>query len=62
MDGGTSEANVIMGENGNNWEIVYDDNALKFFYYYTYSVPEPATYATIFGILALALVIYKRRK
>ena len=32
------------------------------FYTYTMAIPEPAEYAVIFGVLALGLVFYRRRK
>lgn len=37
------------------------DNATSTLYV-TYSIPEPSTYAMIFGALALAFVTYRRRK
>lgn len=55
------DASVLTGDNCLSWEIKYEDNNLTFIYEYSY-IPEPSTYAAIFGTLALALVIYRRRK
>lgn len=38
------------------------NGAYEFVIYYTHVVPEPATYAAIFGALALAFAAYRRRK
>ncbi len=54
------EAEVTMGDSGLGWEIKYLDNDLIFSY--TYAIPEPSTYAMIFGALALAFAAYRRRK
>ena len=57
---GTDSSGIVtMGANGLSWEISYDDGNL--FLTYTY-IPEPTTYAAIFGALALAFVAYRRRK
>lgn len=63
MAEGTSAADVRMGANGTDWEIFYEDNALKFTYIYNYTpIPEPSTCAAVFGAMALAFAAYRRRK
>ena len=43
-----------------DWEFFRDGNWIAMYYYTT--VPEPSTYAVIFGALALAFAAYRRRK
>ncbi len=56
-----SDTIVGVGEtsyNGIRFDGVTFNDGLKFNYY----VPEPSTYAAIFGVIALAFVAYRRRK
>jgi PEP-CTERM putative exosortase interaction domain len=50
---------VITQNTGDTWEIFADGNDLKITYY---AIPEPSTYAAIFGALALAFAAYRKRK
>lgn len=52
-----AEGNVIDG----TWNKVYDDNAGYWAHTFT-AIPEPSTFAVIFGALALGFVAYRRRK
>ena len=56
--------NVYFSNNGErfngDWEFFTDGNWIAMYYYTT--VPEPSTYAVIFGALALAFAAYRRRK
>ena len=45
--------------NINGW---YDQNPGKYLHYSISAIPEPSTYAAIFGVSALALAVYRRRK
>lgn len=55
---GSEFVKVIKANAGDTYEIGYASNKLFVNYY---AVPEPATYAAIFGALALAFAAYKRR-
>ena len=60
-EGGESSANVIMGANGESWEIAYSGSG-ELIFSYTYAVPEPSTFAAIAGALALAFAAYRRKR
>lgn len=61
-------------ESGGSWELAdvldleYDGECLSFIvdgfssYGYIAAVPEPSTYAAIFGVLAIAFAVYSRRR
>lgn len=51
--------NLIKANEADSYELVADGLTLKLVYTF---VPEPSTYAAIFGALALAFVAYRRRK
>ena len=53
--------NVIKANEEDTWEIVQEGNDLLI-YYTSAVIPEPGTYAAIFGALALAFAAYRRRK
>ena len=59
-----TDGNVYFTNNGErfngDWEFFTDGNWIAMYYYTT--VPEPSTYAVIFGALALAFAAYRRRK
>lgn len=52
---------IIKANAEDTWELYYADNKL-YISYETVVVPEPSTYAAIFGALALALAAYRRKK
>lgn len=54
-------ASALFNEGGKQFEAIFSatDNSLSVSFS---QVPEPATYAAIFGVLSLALAAYKRRK
>ena len=62
--------NYGKGHEGHGWvevgDFVYDPSLMLKFdketYYSYYVIPEPSTYAMIFGALALGFVAYRRRK
>ncbi len=58
---GTSSNDIVtMGSTGLSWEIKYD-GAGNLNFTYNYLIPEPSTYATIFGALALGFAAYRRK-
>ncbi len=58
-ESGLEKVNVITRNEGDTWNIYFEDSTLMIAYT---AVPEPATYAAIFGALVLGLAIYKRQK
>lgn len=58
-ESGLEKVNVITRNEGDAWDIYFEDGTLMIAYT---AVPEPATYAAIFGVLVLGLAIYKRQK
>ena len=60
QDSHGDRVNVIALDGIDEWAITYVGNTLKLSY--TMNIPEPSTYAAIFGALALALAAYRRRK
>lgn len=55
---------TVIDANGQEWtteNLIFDDNGNASFALGT-AIPEPSTYATIFGAIALAFVAYRRRK
>lgn len=58
-ESGLEKVNVITRNEGDAWDIYFEDGTLMIAYT---AVPEPATYAAIFGALVLGLAIYKRQK
>ena len=58
-ESGLEKVNVITRNEGDTWNIYFEDGTLMIAYT---AVPEPATYAAIFGALVLGLAIYKRQK
>ena len=58
-DGENAHVNVITKSDEDIWEIIYNGSSLYFTYTY---VPEPSTYAAIFGLGALVFVLARRRK
>lgn len=58
-ESGLEKVDVITRNAGDTWDIYFEDGTLMIAYT---AVPEPATYAAIFGALVLGLAIYKRQK
>lgn len=50
---------TVFDSNGSEWNATYDESGVI---QIGAAVPEPATYAAIFGILSLAFAAYRRRK
>lgn len=58
-ESGAKKVEVITRNASDTWKIEFDYDTLMIAYT---AVPEPATYAAIFGALVLGLAIYKRQK
>lgn len=58
-DGENAHVSVITKSDEDTWEIIYNGNSLYFTYTY---VPEPSTYAAIFGLGALIFALARRRR
>lgn len=58
-DGENDLVNVIKANSGDSWTVDFDGTSLVFTY--THVVPEPATWAAIFGALAMGLALLRRR-
>ncbi|MBR4598200.1 MAG: PEP-CTERM sorting domain-containing protein [Opitutales bacterium] len=54
--------NVTKANEDDTWEILKNGNDLILSYSSSVVIPEPSTYAAIFGALALAFAAYRRRK
>jgi autotransporter-associated beta strand protein len=48
--------------NGGTWSIAQSGNNLNLNFTSSSAIPEPSTYAAIFGALALGFAVYRRRK
>ncbi len=57
ISGGDTEVSLFDSD-GQQWDIVYEDGILTV----GAAVPEPSAYAAIFGVLALVLAVYRRRR
>lgn len=58
---------ISFNEAENYWQIddtnsLYNNYILQTFTYFSLSIPEPYTYAALFGALALALALWRKRK
>ena len=58
-ESGLEKVSVITRNEGDAWDIYFEDGTLMIAYT---AVPEPSTYAAILGIAALVLAIGKRRR
>lgn len=58
-EGESDLVNVIKANAGDSWTVDFDGTSLIFTY--THVVPEPATWAAIFGALAMGLALFRRR-
>lgn len=62
LGSGTADSDIIaMGATGISWELSKSGNDLVLTYVYG-AIPEPSTYAAIFGAIVLSLAVYRRRK
>ncbi len=59
-----SENVIVQGANGDQYEMLYDETTKSYSVgeYIGTVVPEPSTYAMIFGALSLGFAMYRRRK
>ncbi len=59
-----SENVIVQGTNGDQYEMLYDETTKSYSAgeYIGTVVPEPSTYAMIFGALSLGFAMYRRRK
>ena len=56
---------VVKKNEGDSYSVLYnfDDATQKYLYQIAYTaIPEPSTYALIFGMLTLGFTFYRRKK